>query len=116
MKRLIVTVTAIAVLICLLVGVFSGCASTSIDTSGILSKNIDDLQKTINDTEQAHSKLVLVDKEVSFTWGAYCLRDTETGVEYWLVEHGYGAGLTPRLNPDGSYRTSNNQTTTEDNE
>lgn len=92
MKRLIITIVAFAVSICLLVGVLSGCASTQTDSS----------EENYNEDEQAHQKLVIVSKEVSLTWSAYCLMDIETGVEYWFVRNGYGGGMTPRLNTDGS--------------
>lgn len=104
MKRLIVTITAIAVLICLLVGVFSGCASTPTDSS----------EENYNEAEQASPQLVSLYKDISVQSDTYCLLDTETGVEYWFVKNGYGGGLTPRLNPDGSYRTYNDETTAED--
>lgn len=106
MKRLIVTITAIAVLICLLVGVFSGCASTQTDSS----------EENYNEEEQASQKLVVLYRDISIEGNTYCLLDTETGVEYWFVKRGYGGGLAPRLNSDGSYRTINDETTAEDSE
>lgn len=104
MKRLIVTIIAIAVSVCVLVSVFSGCASTPTDSS----------EENYNEAEQASPKLVAMYKDVSFGSDIYCFLDTETGVEYWFVGIGYGAGLVPRLNHDGSYRTINDQTTAED--
>lgn len=104
MRRLIVTIIAIAVSVCVLVGVLSGCASTPTDSS----------EENYNEAERASPKLVIVYKDVSFANGIYCLLDTETGVEYWFVKSGNGAGLAPRLNPDGSYRTYNDETTAED--
>jgi hypothetical protein len=104
MKRLIVTIIAISVLMCLFVGMLTGCASTQTDSS----------EENYNKAEQASPKLVVVYKDVSIASGVSCLLDTETGVEYWFVKNGYGAGLAPRLNPDGSYRTYNDETTAED--
>lgn len=104
MKRLIATIVTIVVSMWLLVGVLSGCASTQTDSS----------EENYNEAEQASPKLVVLYKDVSIASGTYCLLDTETGVEYWFAKSGYGAGLAPRLNPDGSYRTINDETTAED--
>lgn len=104
MKRLIATMATIVVSMWLLVGVLSGCASTQTDRS----------EENYNEAEQASPKLVILYKDVSIASGTYCLLDTETGVEYWFVKSGYGAGLAPRLNPDGSYRTYKDETTAED--
>ena len=104
MKRLIATMVTIVVSMWLLVGVLSGCASTQTDSS----------EENYNEAEQASPKLVILYKDVSIASGTYCLLDTETGVEYWFVKSGYGAGLAPRLNPDGSYRTYDDETTAED--
>ena len=106
MKRLIATMVTIVVSMWLLVGVLSGCSSTQTDRSEV----------NYNEAEQASPKLVVLYKDVSFASGTYCLLDTETGVEYWFVKSGYGAGLAPRLNPDGSYRTINDQTIAADSE
>lgn len=106
MKRLIAAMVTIVVSMCLLVGVLSGCASTQTDSS----------EENCNEAEQASPKLVIVDKTISVARDTYRLRDTETGVEYWFVQSGCGAGLAPRLNPDGSYRTINDQTTAADSE
>ncbi len=106
MKRLIVTIIAIAVSMCVLVGVFSGCASTQTDSA----------EENYNEVVQASPQLVGLYKDIAVQSGTYCLLDTETGVEYWFVKSGYGAGLAPRLNHDGSYRTYNDETTAEDNE
>ena len=34
--------------------------------------------------------------------GTQILMDTQTGVHYLYVSHGYGGGLTPLLNADGT--------------
>ena len=104
MKRLIVIMVAIVLSMCLLTSMLTGCASTQTDSS----------EENCNEAEQVAPKLVVVYKDVSIASFVSCLLDTETGVEYWFVKSGYGAGLAPRLNPDGSYRTYNDETTTED--
>ncbi len=104
MKRRILAIVAVAVMMCTFVCTFSGCASTPTDSS----------EENYNEVEQASPQLVGLYKDISIQSGTYCLLDTETGVEYWFVKSGYGGGLAPRLNPDGSYRTYNDETTAED--
>lgn len=104
MKRRILAIVAVAVVMCMFVCTLGGCASTPTDSS----------EENYNEAEQASPQLVSLYKDISVQSGTYCLLDTETGVEYWFVKNGYGGGLTPRLNPDGSYRTYNDETTAED--
>lgn len=104
MQRLIVIMVAIVLSMCLLTGMLTGCASTPTERS----------EENYNEAEQASPQLVSLYKDISVQSGTYCLLDTETGVEYWFVKSGYGAGLAPRLNPDGSHRTYNDETTAED--
>ena len=41
-------------------------------------------------------------EQSSFTMSECIIRDKKTGVNYLLVNHGNGGGLTPLLNRDGS--------------
>lgn len=38
----------------------------------------------------------------NFTENIQVIRDTETGVAYINIKNGYGGGICPLLNPDGS--------------
>lgn len=95
-------IIAIAISICALIGVLSGC--TSVRTESTVD--------TVYAEECQKPPLVVVAKDVSVGASIHLLCDTETGIEYWFIKNGYGAGLTPRLTADGSAYTDI-QTTTE---
>ena len=52
--------------------------------------------------EKKDKRFIIKEQQGGFTIGAYVLVDKQTGVNYLFHVGGYGGGLTPLLNRDGT--------------